>query len=315
MSSSSRSSRVDTLELKLHIIKKLGREKAEKYFTYLTRFLSFRINKREFDKLCFSTIGRENFALHNSFVRSILTNASVAQTPPSREPSKQSRILNGQWRDVIPPSPRRCRSANARKYRDRSSPLGPDSQLTKSCVIQRPNETELVSVGSKAFIGSVEDGEEVEQEAWSPTIQSRSPLRPPFGIVMGSNASKKTIRKSAPLVRETCLNSSILPDANMLKERLERRLEAEGVGVSTDYVNVLCGGLDAFLKRLIRPCMEVARGHQHDLQRRDFGQSPRREFLASLLDFQVAMQLNPQLLGEDWPTHLEKISSRAWEGQ
>ncbi|KAK1324066.1 hypothetical protein QJS10_CPA02g00308 [Acorus calamus] len=287
MSSSSRSSRIDTLELKLHIIKKLGREKAEKYFAYLTRFLSFRINKREFDKLCFSTIGRENIAL----------------------------ITHLSWRDVIPPSPRRCRSASARKYRDRPSPLGPDSQLTKSCVIQRPNDTELVSVGSKAFIGSVEDGEEVEQEAWSPTIQSRSPLRPPFGIVMGSNASKKMIRKSAPLVQETCLNSFILPDAKVLKERLERRLEAEGVGVSTDYVNVLCGGVDAFLKRLIRPCMEVARGHQHDLQRRDFGQSPRRGFLASLLDFQVAMQLNPQLLGEDWPTHLEKISSRAWEGQ
>ncbi|KAK1268091.1 hypothetical protein QJS04_geneDACA006345 [Acorus gramineus] len=302
-----RSSRIDMLELKMHIIKKLGRERAEKYFMDLTRFLRLKISKYEFDKLCFASIGRENIRLHNSFIRSILINACLSQTPPSKEAPKGSKILNGQWRDAIPLSPRRGRSTSTRKYQDRPSPLGPDSQGTKSCVIQRPNEPELISVGSKAFVGSVEDGEEVEQEAWSPNIQSRSPLRPPFGVVMRSKSSKKVIHKSMSIVRETCSNSSVLPDVKALKERLESKLEAEGLSVSMDYTDVLNGGLDAFLKRLIRPCMELARVHKNNLR-------PRQGFSASLLDFQAAMQLNPRLLGEDWPTQLEKISLFAWEG-
>jgi hypothetical protein len=42
-------------------------------------------------------------------------------------------------------------------------------------------------------------------------------------------------------------------------------------------------------------------------------QEQRPQGSISLLDFKVAMELNPQQLGEDWPLLLEKISMQAFE--
>ncbi|XP_008780915.2 uncharacterized protein LOC103700816 [Phoenix dactylifera] len=349
-------SRVDTMELKSQLFKKLGRQKAEKYFYNLKRLLNLKLSKLEFDKLCYSTIGKENIALHNMLIRSILGNACLALGPPSKETvtgnSRTSKLSS--FGDTFPTSPRRGRSISSRDRRcsDRPSPLGPYGKMppghmqevTNSCDLQRSREQqsapELISIGSKALleVASVEDGEEVEQVRASPSIQSRSPVRAPLGIPRTAGAlPHKTFRSgsvagfhlSKSYDPESCRGSSVLPDTRSLKKQLEHRLELEGLGLSVDCTNLLNNGLDAFLKRLIKPCMDLARGR---CSNRWTGQADRRIFpgingvlqeeqvqgsnpcyFASLLDFQVAMELNPRLLGVDWPVQLEKTCFRLLE--
>ncbi|XP_073006334.1 uncharacterized protein [Typha latifolia] len=348
---------VDLVELKSQLFKKLGRQKAEKYFYYLKRLMSLKLSKLEFDKLCYSTIGKENIALHNLFIRSILANACFGVGPPSKQTatghSRTSKISSGQLGDAFPASPRRGRSITSRhrKIGDRPSPLGPNGkvppgpmqEVTNSCDMQRSRDQqsapELISIGSKAplEVASVEDGEEVEQVRGSPCVQSRSPIRAPLGIpkFVGALPRKPTrcdsaagfhlLRSSVP---QSCCSTSELPDSRSLCKQLERKFEAEGLGVSLECANVLNFGLDAFLRRLIRPCMDLGKarctnrrtprangmimgGMNGVLQDRHVGLN--QCYHASLQDFQVAMESKPQLLGGDWPVQLEKISLRSLE--
>lgn len=365
------SSRIDIFELKALILKKLGHGKAEKYFHHLQKFLSLKISKCEFNKLCLSTIGRENVALHNHFILSILKNASLSKTCPAlvtkEEGSLNSKVANGYPRnlqslcgDAFPPSPRKSRSAKIRgcKLRDHPSPLGPNGKIQGGVDDEsnsRPSEDvnklssssdlngfqeqqsapEVISIGSKALaeVASVEDGEEVEQAGGSPCRRSRSPVRPPFGIAMNVGGAHKALRNgsvarfnlSMPNTLETCCSSSVLPDCKTLRERLEQRLDLEGLSLSVDCINLLNNGLDAFLRRLIQPCIELAQArciHEQMMVNSQAktstmpGKYVRRStqcFSASLLDFRVAVESNPQLLGQDWPVQLEKICLRSLE--
>nr|CAD1841327.1 unnamed protein product [Ananas comosus var. bracteatus] len=88
-------SRIDTVELKNQLFKKLGKQKAEKYFYILKKLLDHKLSKWEFNRLCYNTIGKENIALHNRFIQSILGNACLAfgrllnrQRPATHEPVK-----------------------------------------------------------------------------------------------------------------------------------------------------------------------------------------------------------------------------------
>lgn len=218
-------------------------------------------------------------------------------------------------------------------------PAGNVQEVTKSCDLQKSREQqtgpEVISIGSKALleVASVEDGEEVEQVRFSPSVQSRSPVRPPLGIPMGVDSlPRQVLRKGSTTgfhlcrskVPETCQSSSELPDTRSLMKRLQHRLELEGLGLSVDCANLLNNGLDAFIKRLINPCMDIARSrcsnertmsrangkfyhttngawHEEHVQRLN------QCYSASVLDFQVSTKLNPQLLGVDWPVQLEKI--------
>lgn len=76
------STRIDVREIKSKIFKRIGLERARKYFQHLERFLSSRLSKNEFEKLCLVALGRENLPLHNHLIRSILHNASRACGPP-----------------------------------------------------------------------------------------------------------------------------------------------------------------------------------------------------------------------------------------
>ena len=58
-------SRVDTIELKVEMERRLGTQKAEKYFNLLTLYLSLKVGKSEFDQHCVHLIGRENVRYHN----------------------------------------------------------------------------------------------------------------------------------------------------------------------------------------------------------------------------------------------------------
>ncbi|KAL0356937.1 UNVERIFIED_CONTAM: hypothetical protein Scaly_1379400 [Sesamum calycinum] len=185
--------RVDTIELKDLIYRKIGHQRAEKYFDELKKFLGLKLSKVEFDKSCMRTIGRENISLHNRFIRSIVQNACLAKIPPQKARKVEgngARVANGYQRnclqslygDVFPQSPRKCRSpvSRDRKFRDRPSPLGPlgksrsvTCEETGTRIHEQESPTELHSLGSRPPIDvvSVEDGEEVEQFAGSLNVQ------------------------------------------------------------------------------------------------------------------------------------------------
>ncbi|XP_051127209.1 uncharacterized protein LOC127248739 [Andrographis paniculata] len=337
--------RIDTLELKNHIELRLGHNKAEKYFNLLNMFFNGRIRKPEFDKLCIGVIGRENVSLHNGLLRAILRNASAAKAPPNKDGKVQnsvnSKVPNGYHsnlqslcRGVFPPSPRKGRSPTIRdrKSKDRPSPLGPhgkprsvggEDSVTR--VQEQQSGTEIVSLGSRPFevVTSMEEGEEVEQVAGSMGIHSRGPLRAPLGVCLRAKMPRKVISSGLSADLDKCHNNYELPDTAWLRKRMEQKVGMKGLSVSTDCVNLLNNGLDVFMKRLIKPCLDSA------VSRSEFklpnkihhqasfvnGVRPLTTYThkspVSITDFQVAMQSNPSVLGEDWPVQLEKICLRA----
>ncbi|XP_061373912.1 uncharacterized protein LOC133316204 [Gastrolobium bilobum] len=344
--------RIDTLKLKALIVRKVGHQRADKYFDQLGRLLSSKISKSEFDRICLVTIGRENIPLHNQFIRAILKNACLSKVPPLRGSARigspcSVKDSNGKQRssiqtpngDTLPPSLRRGGSlvARARKFKSRQNALGPlgkPQSLASEELICKTQEqqsaTELNSLGSRPPI-SVEEGEEVEQMAGSPSIQSRSPVTAPLGISMNFGCSRRlhsNVSLCSKYYPETCHSNGDLPDTRSLRSRLEQKLEKEGLTVTMDCVNLLNNALDSYLKRLIESSMDLAGsrfGNEHLGQRN--GQSvtgsnvllPGRYMQttkpagASVFDFRVAMELNPQVLGPDWPIQLEKICISASE--
>lgn len=344
--------RIDILEIKIQIGKKLGNQKAEKYFGLLDRFFSLKLGKSEFDKLCIATVGRENIRLHNSLIKSILKNVLLSKGPPPKgnkleKPLNDTVVDNGYrrtclkslCRDSLPPSPRRGRTPGFRDRRskDRPSPLGPNGKPSNALsfkdlgqkALEQQSATELLSLGSQPIeANSVEDGEEVDQAAAiSPGIHSRSPvLTPPFGIPWNGKGNRKVLSANSlspyGVHVETCYSSGELPDTSSLRKRLEEKLQSEGLRVSLDCVNLFNSGLDVFLKRLIKPSLELATSRIESKQpnqmwpARNYQEQPMPNSV-SVLDFRTAMELDPQILGEDWPVQLEKITLRHtehWEG-
>lgn len=336
-----RFSRVDTSDIKSHMERKIGRLKAAKYFNLLASYLSLKISKSEFDGLCIGTIGKENIRLHNLLLRSIIRNATLSKTPPLKENKLEGSLGVKSLCKDITQSPRRGRMPSLRdpKFIDRPSPLGPHGK-SHSIVCEdafpktqeQQSATELLSLGSRPP-GSVEDGEEVDQAAGSPGIHSRSPVRAPLGISLNSKAIKKVqfTGFSSSYHLETCHDRGGLPDTSFLRKRMEQKLAMEGMKISVDCANLMNNSLDIFLKGLIKPTLEIAKSRSGCLpsdHRRNYlvpcssgtssgryAQESRGLFSASMLDLRVAMELNPLILGEDWPTQMERISQRASEDQ
>ncbi|KAL0422516.1 UNVERIFIED_CONTAM: hypothetical protein Slati_3274500 [Sesamum latifolium] len=340
--------RVDTLELKDLIYRKIGNHRAEKYFDQLKKFFDLKLSKVEFDKSCIRTIGRENIYLHNRLIRSIVQNACHAKIRPQKArkiEGNSARIGNGYQRnclqslygDGFPQSPRKCRSpvSRDRKFRDRPSPLGPlgkspsiTCEETVMRIYEQQSETELHSLGSRPPIDvvSVEDGEEVEQFAGSLNSRSCSSVTAPLGVSVNVGARKAlSCGYSYNNFSETCQSSDELPDTRSLRSRLQKKLALEGVEISLDGANLVNNSLDVFLKRLIEPCIRIA-GSQcrnpHILGKESnnqissglngvlpgrFAERPTQPKYVNMLDFCVAMESNPCILGEDWSIQLEKI--------
>ncbi|PIA40802.1 hypothetical protein AQUCO_02400105v1 [Aquilegia coerulea] len=225
----------------------------------------------------------------------------------------------------------------------------------REALLQRPTKRprtkkspdDTVSVHSK---GPVEvdgvNGFEMAQQG-SNSSYARSPLRAPLGIPFCS-ASIGGARKAMPASNSNSFavssDSGVLFDTETLRRRMEQIVGAQGLeGVSADCANLLNNGLDVYLKRLIRSCIELVgsrsqepakppvhkqQSHgkhingikpEYQLQMQNGGgpidciQVPRTQCRISLLDFKVAMELNPQQLGEDWPLLLEKICMHEYE--
>ncbi|XP_045806033.1 uncharacterized protein LOC123899018 [Trifolium pratense] len=410
------SSRINLGELKVQIVKRIGSDKSKRYFYYLNRFLSQKLSKSEFDKLCFRVLGRGNFPLHNHFIKSILKNACQAKTPPRVQPPGPSKsgayvtnlspatedghersIANSNspnhkvsvWSNgVLPVSPRKLRSGiRDRKLKDRPSPLGPNGKVDSvahqstatedscskvdmengtltSCDYQRATqhlqtvaelpknallglaEKPRTHVNGVTEISTVEDGEEVEQ--LNRLSFNRSPLIAPLGIPYCS-ASVGGARKTLPVNSAgdfvSCYDRGMLSDTDTLRRRMEQIAMAQGLGgVSTECASMVNSVLDVYLKRLIKSTVDlaVARSakeprkppitnqrvqgkvingilpnnnlHVHSTNKLvEPVPEHRHPFSASLHDFKVAMELNPQQLGEDWPLQLEKISMQSFE--
>ncbi|MCE3051744.1 hypothetical protein HAX54_050642 [Datura stramonium] len=153
-------SRIILSELKAQIVRKLGPDGSKQYFYYLNRLLSLKISKVEFSKFCLRIFGRDNIALHNQFISSILKNACSAKVPPSshdnkflkpgavlgsdeasndacekngsrvslRQSSSQPGLSNG---DILPLSPRKDRiGLHDHRAGDRHSALGPNEKTS-----------------------------------------------------------------------------------------------------------------------------------------------------------------------------------------
>lgn len=157
-------SRINTLELKAQIVKRIGPERALRYFDCINNYFSRRLGKIEFDKLCSSAIGVENLCLHNNLVKAIVFNAVHGTPPPQPAVQDTAKPVKGVRRkpispcvgnedgspqnspspthppvatvwangDAFPSSPRKGRSGRDRKARDRPSPLGPHGRADHS---------------------------------------------------------------------------------------------------------------------------------------------------------------------------------------
>ncbi|KAL6551767.1 hypothetical protein OROGR_007921 [Orobanche gracilis] len=301
--------RIDTAELKHHIDMKLGPQKSGKYFDLLSKYLSLQLSKFAFDKLCVGLLGRENISLHNRLIHAIIKNACLVDAPPNKEarPESSLKVTNGYQsslpllRDVFPQSPRKGRtpSLRVRKSKDRPSPLGPNG---KAHIVEQQNGSEMLSLGSRPPVEVIsEDGEEVQELAVSPGIHSRTPIKAPFGICFNPKETRNVLtHESSPLIDlDTCYNNTDLPDTSSLRKRLKQKLATEGLNVSTYCVNLINNGLDAYLKRLLKPCLDLAASRSV--------QNPH----VSVKDFEVAMQLNPSIIGQDWAVLTERVGMRA----
>ncbi|KAI3448164.1 hypothetical protein Pfo_004829 [Paulownia fortunei] len=254
----------------------------------------------------------------------------------------QRHCLQSLYGDAFPQSPRKCRSPvnRERKFRDRPSPLGPlgkspsiTCEETVSRLQEQQSAAELHSLCSRPpmDIASVEDGEEVEQFAGIPSIRSWSSVTAPYGVSVNVGGARKTLHSgpSYQSFANTCQNSGELPDTRSLRSHLQKKLALEGLGISLDSANLLNNSLDVFLKRLIERCMGIAGSQCADsltvgrqsngrmisalngILPRKCAEVPMQLTYASMLDFRVAMESNPSILGEDWSIQLEKIYNYA----
>lgn len=250
--------------------------------------------------------------------------------------------LQSLYGDAFPHSPRKCRSpiSRDRKFRDRPSPLGPlgkspsiTCEETVSRVQEQQSAAELQTLSGRPPMGtaSVEDGEEVEQFAVIPSSRRWSSITAPLGVSVNMDGARKALLSGSSChnVTETCQSNGELPDTRSLGRRLQKKLALEGVGISLEGANLLNNGLDVFMKRVISQCIgiagpqcvdprTIARESNGEMISRSNGMLPRRyadmtmqSTYTSMLDFRVAMESNPSILGADWSTQLEKICNYA----
>ncbi|GMJ14211.1 hypothetical protein like AT2G24530 [Hibiscus trionum] len=379
MQSRNQHSRVDLIELKARLMKRLGPERSKRYFHYLNKLLSLKLSKVEFNKVCFRILGRENVRLHNLLIRSILKNACNAKAPPPLVTS-HCRPRNG---DVLL-SPRNARSRVLARINAKVDSASHEPIITDEIVVSedgdltshdtwRPvqrhqevldkanNQRDVLLIDPKKLSstkGSVygflpedsRDQTEVSAGEDGKVSCFRSSLQAPLGISLFSGSISEAWRvlpssKSAGYAMS--YDAGRLLDSETLRERMQQIAALDGLeGVSMDCADILNNGLDVYLKRLIMMSVELvgtrhgckpsknngvkhcsygklvngfrmSACHHNQIQNNSSGlegTDEKRSYKPiSLLDFKVAMELNPQRLGEDWPAVLEKICMHSFE--
>ncbi|WOK99880.1 hypothetical protein Cni_G08592 [Canna indica] len=168
----------------------------------------------------------------------------------------------------------------------------------------------------------------------------RGPIQAPLGIRFCSasfGGARRTLLSSIIANSDSfsrSFDSGELCDTLVLKKGIEKMAEAQGLdGVTMDCANLLNKGLDAYLKRLIRSCIELRGGVSrkqaspgdlpyatpingiptiNNIQKQGSAGSLRGAHV-SMKDFKTAMELNPPQLGENWTSLLEKICFCSFE--
>lgn len=281
-------SRIDLCEIKSRIVKKIGPDRAKKYFQHLERFLSSKLSKNEFDKLCLVALDRENLQLHNHLIRSILLNACAASGPPAINAVNASKIagdVTSSEHTLVPPVWNGDALSNHVKdkqslSRENGAPnligLKRHTQvqqserveplIKRSCVGKAPSNfhSSLHSNGPSAIDARETLGEETMRRA-------QLPVQAPIGIQFGAANFCQT-RKPSALASVNSDDSSVscydhgeLCDTLSLRKKMEKTAQEEGLeGVSIECADLLNNGVDTFLKQLIGSCVELVRARsQH----------------------------------------------------
>jgi len=288
--------RINLGEIKLKLVKRIGPERAKKYFEHLQRFLSLKLSKTVFDKFCLTILGHDNIQLHNHLICSILHNACQATGPPTVSTPKSIGVAKNSNHVLSPTVPvsdigdvlhhhvkdHYPRSRNAHVLQENGA-----VHLSKLKRFPQPQQSELVEQLSKrscvenAYSNlsdstnrncpGVSGREYVEAVAQ----HVRGPITAPLGVAFcsghighfGGNLRTLTLPSSASSDDSICCyDLGQLCDTSSLRQRMGRIAETEGLdGVSLECANSLNNGVDFFLKQLIGSCMElVSARSQHD---------------------------------------------------
>jgi len=288
-----RSTRINLGEIKQKLVTRIGPEQAKKYFEHLQRFLSSKLSKTVFDKLCLRILGHENVRLHNHLIRSILHNACQASGPPTATAPKSIGVAKNPNHVLVPPvlvsdnGDVPWRHVKAHYPQGRNADAVQENggvHLTKLKRFLQPQQSDLVEPPSKRLrvenaYSNLSDPpnsncpDVVGRENMEGIAQNaRDPITAPLGIAFCSGhfgGSWKTLTFSFSAGGDNsfcCYDLGQLCDTSSLKQRMGRIAETEGLdGVSLDCANLLNNGTDLFLKHLIGSCIELVRARsQHD---------------------------------------------------
>ncbi|KAF8110848.1 hypothetical protein N665_0078s0042 [Sinapis alba] len=200
-----------------------------------------------------------------------------------------------------------------------------------------PCPGEKLSISDKGKVTAQCSRDDKAQEERGRLVLSKSPVMAPLGIPF--SVTRRTVPASTRADFITCYDSGELSETEMLRKRMENIAVVQGLGgVSADCSTMLNNMLDVYLKKLIKSCVDLSgarstNGKPDKLQSRDkivngvvwpsdslqiqtINQASglmQEQHPVSLLDFRVAMELNPHQLGQDWPLLREKISMRSFE--
>uniref|UniRef100_A0ACD5UY50 Uncharacterized protein n=1 Tax=Avena sativa TaxID=4498 RepID=A0ACD5UY50_AVESA len=288
-------SRIDLCEIKSKIVKKIGPDRAKKYFQHLERFLSSKLSKNEFDKLCLVALDRENLPLHNHLIRSVLLNACAASGPPAINASRIAGDVTCSEHTLVPPVWNG--DALSKHVKDKQSlgrsvnALPQHSSLSHGETISRENgapnliglrrhiqvqQTEHVepltkrSCAGKALLnnqGSLHSNGpsaiDARETLGGETIRrAQLPVQAPIGIQFGAaNLTRKPSALASVNSDDdsvSCYDNAELCDTLSLRKKMEKTAQEEGLeGVSIECADLLNNGVDMFLKQLIGSCVEL----------------------------------------------------------
>ncbi|KAL0904667.1 hypothetical protein M5K25_026797 [Dendrobium thyrsiflorum] len=201
-----------------------------------------------------------------------------------------------------------------------------------------------ISLHRKVLVKSVALEDEKKLKESNDLNSTRRPPRPPVGAPFRPPRVGGKRKSLSSASNSTCGSSNYdngeLCDTEELRKLMEKVAEAQGIGVTLDSANLLNNALNTYLKRLIKSTVDLARVRStHEPTKHPVNEKPLsgfwpgnhmhvqnsvesslnvnnghgNQYKISLQDFQVAMELNPQQLGQGWPLLLEKISMRSNE--
>ncbi|CAD5173521.1 unnamed protein product [Musa acuminata subsp. malaccensis] len=290
----------------------------------------------------------------------------------------QARTQSGNWSngDILPRSPCKFKSGiDNHSIYDHPGPLRPNGKVEvgfrengvmNSCNLKRPLQRQqdgpckLPTKRTRIEEPSLHDQGSVHNKVLSEAVllehvedvdcrgsldSHRHPLRAPLGIPFSLTSigkARRTLLSAGTSINDGfCRNydCSELYHTEVLKKRMDKMAQAQGLeGVTMDCANLLNNGLDAYLKRLIKSCIDlVGTGTEHvstkravpsllpyakpingvwarsNIQRQGSVGPLIGTHMLHLKDFRVAMELNPQQLGGDWSLLLEKICVDSFE--